>query len=114
MGDLVPRETLVKQGMQGFGALGGGVGLLLLKGLSGIPIVGLVVAGVVTLVGLAMGISREDRAAGLVAVGAGILTGLAAFFGPLGGLLMSFAGWGLIAGAGYKLFTFWRNLRKRM
>ncbi len=113
MGDLVPRDRLVKQGLQGAGALGGGVGLLLLKGLSGIPIVGLVAAGVVTVAGIIIGTSRDDRAAGLVAVGAGVLTGVAAIFAPLG-VLMTVAGWGLLAGGAYRLFTFWRNLRKRM
>ena len=119
VGDIVPRDELVKQGWQGFAAVGGGVGLLILKAIAAIPVLGLVAAGVVTVVGLAVSTSKEDRKAGLITLGAGVMSligALSAFIPslPSFGFLMILAGAGLIAGGALRLFRFWKNLRKRM
>ena len=113
MGDLVPREKLVKQGMTGVGAIGGGATILILKAISAIPLVGVIAGGAVALAGLAIGSKKEDRKAGMVAVTAGVLTGLSALF-PSVSWLMLIAGLGLIGGGALKLFKFWQNLRRRM
>lgn len=118
MGDLVPREKLVKQGMKGVGGVAGGIGALVLRGLTvagGLSIPGLIIGGVVTVVGMAIGSSREDRTAGLITAGAGALTVLGSlpFLGGLGSGLLGLAGFGLLIGGGINLFKFLVNLRKR-
>jgi len=112
MSNLIPRDQLVKDGLKGFGAVGGGLAVLILKALSSSLIVGLLAAGIVTIAGIAIGSSREDRNAGLITVAVGVLTGIAAIIPPLR-WLMSIAGWGLLAAGGVALFRFFKNLRKR-
>ncbi len=113
MGDIVPREKLVKDGLKGFGAVGGGLGLLILKAISSIPIVGIVAGGIVAIAGIAIGTSKEDRNAGLITVGAGVLTAISSFI-PGFRWLMSVAGWGLVIAGGITLIRFFRNLKKRV
>jgi hypothetical protein len=114
MNDLVPRKTLVKQGGLAIGGVGGGIALLLLSGLGGIP--ALIVGGIVTVVGLAISGSKDDRTAGTITAGAGILTAAHAlpFLGGLAGTLMSISGIGLLVMGGINLFKFIRNYRNRM
>lgn len=123
MNDLVPRKTLVKQGGLAIGGLGGGIALLVLNSVLGIP--GLIIGGVVTLIGLAIGSSKDDRTAGTIATGAGILTGvhalsafkipiLSALAGGLGGALLTISGIGLLVMGGLNLFKFVKNYRNRM
>lgn len=114
MGDLVPRKQLVKQGMMGIGGIVGGAVLLVLSGLSG-P-VGWIIGGVLALVGLGLSASREDRAAGIVVLGAGVLTLISALIPGIGATaswLMRIGGIGLLISGGYSLIKFIVNLRKR-
>jgi cell division protein FtsW (lipid II flippase) len=117
MGDLVPsRQDLVKQGMRGVAGVGGGIGLLILSGIRNAGLVpGLIAGGVLAVVGLVIGRSREDRNAGLIALGAGIVTAVASIpvIGGVVGWLLPVAGIGLLLAGGYSLFKFWTNLRKR-
>jgi hypothetical protein len=119
MGDIVPRNQLVKQGFKGFAGVGGGVALLVLRAITGIggafSLPGLIVGGIVSVVGAIIATSPEDRRAGYVALGAGILTMVASLpiLGGLAGGLMWIGGIGLILAGGWSLFKFWRNLRKR-
>ncbi len=121
MGDIVPRKDLVNQGVKGFAGIGGGIGLFILRGIAsgaGLSLLGLIVGGALTLAGLVIATSKEDRKAGLITAGAGIATGIASLpiplFGGAAGWLMGLAGIGLLVGGAYSLFKFFRNLRKRM
>ena len=114
MSDLVPRKVLVKQGMMGVGGIVGGGILLFLAGLSGPA--GWIVGGLLTLVGLGVSTSHDDRAAGVVILGAGILTLVSALIpgiGPSAGWLMRLGGIGLIVAGGYSIVKFIINLKKR-
>jgi len=117
MGDIVPREQLVKQGVRGVAGVGSGIGTLILGGIASPahPLPGLIVGGIVAVAGMVIATSREDRNAGMVAVGAGVLTALASIplIGHLVGWLMPVAGVGLIVAGGWSLIKFWRNLRRR-
>jgi hypothetical protein len=95
------------------------VALLILRAIahigSGFSLAGLIVGGIVSVVGAVIASSPEDRRAGWVAIGAGLLTAIASLPG-IGGVaswLMMVGGIGLILGGGWSLFKFWRNLRKR-
>ena len=92
MGDIVPRNQLVKQGVQGIAGIGGGIGLLILKAIAS--------AGFIP---------------GLIAVGAGAVTIVASIpaIGGAVGWLMPVAGVGLIVAGAISLFRFLRNLRRR-
>lgn len=110
MGDIAPREEIARDGMKGLGGVVGGVSLLVLSGLGMIP--GLVVGGALTAVGLALATSRDDRLAGGVAAGAGILTILAKALG-LGGGLLFIGGIGLLVSGGISLIKFFIKLKAR-
>ena len=114
MGDLVPRDRLVRQGMKGVGGIVSGAALLFLSGLSGPA--GWIVGGLLTLVGLGISTSREDRTAGIVTAGAGILIIVSAAIpgvGPVAGWLMRAGGIALLLGGGLSIVRFILNLRKR-
>ncbi len=115
MGDLVPRNVLVKQGMKGVGGIVGGGALLLLSSLGGV--VGWIIGGVLTAVGLGISTSRDDRVAGLITAGAGVLTLVSQLpvplLGGIAGWLMGVGGVGLIVAGGYSLIKFFVNLSKR-
>ncbi len=113
MDDIVPREQLVKDGLKGFSAVGGGIGLLVLKALSSLPLIGTIAGGALAIGGLAISASKEDRTAGLVTLSAGLLT-VAASLIPGLRWLMSLAGWGLLVGGAFSLYKFFSKLRKRM
>ena len=120
MREIVPRETLVRQGMHGFGGVGGGVGLLVLQSIarigSGFSLPGLVVGGALTAVGLGVAAKDPaDRDAGLVMAGAGLITGIASLpiVGGLAGALMWISGVGLLGIGGVNLYRFFKGLRAR-
>ncbi len=113
MDDLIPRDRLIKDGLKGFGAVGGGMGILILRALSSNLIVGLIAAGLVAVVGVIIGSSKEDRTAGLITLGVAAVTVVAAIIPGLR-WLMRISGWGLILAGGITLFRFFRNLRKRI
>ena len=112
MNDIVPRETLSRQGVAGFTAVAGGVGLLVMGALPGV--VGIVIAGLVTAGGLAFATSRDDRRPGLVVAGAGALGILSAAIGGFPGIILGLAGAGLIAYGGLSVYRFVRGLKSRM
>lgn len=119
MGDLIPRNELVKQGVKGFAGVGGGIGMFILRwiagGGTGFSLPGLIVGGAVVVAGLAISTSKEDRSAGMITAAAGAATVIAALpvIGPAAGWLMGLAGVGLIAAGAYSLFRFFRNLSRR-
>ncbi len=115
MGDIVPRNVVVGQGIRGIAGVGGGIALLILNALSASGWPGLIVGAVVVIAGLVLGSSREDRRAGTVTavVGAAtILASIPAVHRALG-WLMPTAGVALILAGLWSLFKFWRNLRRR-
>ncbi len=120
MREIVPRETLVRQGMRGFGGVGGGVGLLILQSLarigSGLSLPGLIVGAGLTVLGLGVAAKDPtDRDAGLVTAAAGIMTGVASLpiVGGLASGLMWISGVGLLAIGGYNLYRFFKGIKAR-
>lgn len=111
MNDIVPRETLSKQGVAGFTAVAGGVGLLVM---STSVVLGFVIGGVLTVAGLAVGLRKDDRRPGLVIAGAGVLGILSAAIGGFPGVILGLAGAGLIAYGGLSIYRFIRGLKSRM
>lgn len=108
---LVPTKTLVKHGTTGVGGVVGGAVLLLLGGLG--PVGAAIIGGVLTLVGAGVGASsKEDRIAGAVVAGAGVLTILSGVTG-IGSALLTVGGLGLLGFGVYSLFRFIRGLRSR-
>ena len=116
MGDIIPRKELTKQGTQGVSAIAGGTILLILRGLAtGAGPFGWIVGGLLTLGGLAFMRSKEDRTAGGIVAGAGVLTLLSriGIFPGISSFLMLIGGLGLLGVGGYSLYKFIVNLRKR-
>jgi len=119
MGDIVPRNQLVKQGFKGFAGVGGGAALLILRAVAHLggrlSVPGLIAGGIIAAVGAAIASSPEDRRAGLAAAGAGLLTIIASLpgIGGAASALMLIGGIGLLLAGGWSLFRFWRGLRKR-
>ena len=113
MDDLVPRKTLVKQGTQGIGGIVGGTALLILAGFGTVG--SLIVGGAITLIGLAISTSKDDRTAGIVTAVAGGLALISAIpaLGSLAAGLLRFSGIGLLIAGGFKLFKFIRGYRSR-
>ncbi len=115
MGDLVPRRELVKQGWRGFAGVAGGIVLLVLRSIAGAGFwPGLLAGALLLIAGLAIGSSRQDRAAGgvAIAVGAATLIGaIPAFRGVR--WLMTVGGIALLAAGAWSLVKFFLNLRKR-
>jgi hypothetical protein len=117
MSDIVPRDQLTKQGVQGVVAVAGGISVLLLSILGGWA--GVIVGGVIAVVGLALSGGKKERAAALVIAGLGaatLVSSLPILGGLFGGLfhwIMRAGGVILLAVGGISLFRFVRNLRKR-
>ena len=113
MGELLPRNELVKQGMIGFGALVGGTVLLLLPGLPGI--LGWILGGVLAVLGLGLISTKENRLTGALIAAVGILTIVSqtGTLGPVAGWLMRFGGISLLLTGGISLTRFFINLGKR-
>jgi hypothetical protein len=90
----------------------GGAALLILGSLGG-PWAW-IIGGVVTLAGAGIAAaSKEDRLAGGVVAGAGILTILSGIGLGIGGGLLTLGGIGLLAVGGIGLFKFIKGLRSR-
>ena len=116
MGDIVPRNKLVKQGVKGLGGVGGGITILILSSLGTIS--GLVFGGLLTAVGILISKSKDDRIAGTIVAGAGIITLISLLIkipaiGSVASWLMGIGGVGLILAGGWSIFKFIKNLRKR-
>lgn len=110
--EVVPTKALVKQGTTGVGGLAGGTALLVLGSLGG-PWAW-IIGGVVTLAGAGIAAaSRDDRIAGSVVAGAGILTILSGIGLGIGGGLLTLGGIGLLAVGGIGLYKFIKGLRSR-
>jgi hypothetical protein len=117
MNEIVPRQTLVSYGTRGVFGVGGGIALLVLGGVAGIGLIpGLAVGGAVTAIGLGTASrSKQERVPGMIAAGAGILTGVASLplVGGLAGGLLSLGGIGLLGAGGYSLYKFFKGLKAR-
>ena len=119
MNNIVPRNTLVKQGTKAVGGIGGGAALLILRGIAnfgaGLSLPGLIVGGVITVIGLGTSSSKSDRSSGLLVTGAGLLTAAASLpiVGGLASFLMGVAGVGLLIGGGISLYKFIKGLKSR-
>lgn len=110
--EIVPSRTLLKQGTAGVGGLVGGAVLLLLGSLG--PVAGGIIGGILALGGAAVATaSKEDRAAGAVVAGAGVLTILAGIGWGFGGVLLTIGGIGLLGLGAYAMFKFLKGLRSR-
>ncbi len=118
--EIVPRETLVRQGMHGFAGVGGGVLLLVLRGLAriggGFSPVGLIVGTALTFVSLgAAAKDPADRDAGMIGGAAGVATMVASLpiVGGLASALMWLSGIGLLITGGISLYRFHKGLKAR-
>ena len=104
--------------MHGFAGVGGGVGLLVLRGIAriggGFSLLGLIVGGVVTFVCLgAAAKDPADRDAGRIGAAAGVATMVASLpvVGGLASALMWISGIGLLVAGGISLYRFYRGLK---
>jgi hypothetical protein len=104
----------VKQGTAGIGGVVGGAGLLILRALGAVPVVGWIIGGVLAIGGLAVAASsKEDRTAGAIVGGAGVLTILAGFGLGFGSTLLLLGGIGLLGFGAWGLYKFIKGLRSR-
>jgi hypothetical protein len=110
MGEIVPRKEVSREGMKAVGGLAGGAALMVLSSLGNVP--GLIVGGVITLAGLGLTASKEDRLVGGIAAGAGALTVLSKLLGFGGGLLFV-GGAALLVTGSISLVNFIRKLKSR-
>jgi hypothetical protein len=116
MSDLVPRSQLTKQAVSGAAGIGGGVALFILRAVAAAGFLpGAIVGGIIALAGLIIGSSKEDRTAGWVVLGAGLVTVIGSIPRVGGAVrwLLPVAGIALLIMGGVQLFRFFRNLRKR-
>jgi hypothetical protein len=113
MGDIVPRDSIVKYGMNAAGGVIGGILMLSLRHLPFVP--ALIVGGIFALAGLLITRSREDRTTGSVLAGAGILIAVAGIpvIGAIAGFLMVISGIGLLAIGVVNIVRFFKGLRSR-
>ena len=110
--EIVPTGTLVRHGTAGVGGIVGGAALLLLGSIGG-PWA-FIVGGVVTIAGIVVGASgKDDRLAGGIIAGAGLLTLLSGFGLGIGGALLTLGGIGLLAVGGIGMYKFIKGLRAR-
>ena len=116
MDDLVPRSQLTKQAVSGAAGVGGGIALFILRAIAAAGFLpGAIVGGIIALAGLVIGSSKEDRTAGWIVFGAGLVTVVGAIPGIGGAVrwLLPVTGIGLLIMGGIQLFRFFRNLKKR-
>ncbi|MGA2977713.1 MAG: hypothetical protein ABSF77_20625 [Spirochaetia bacterium] len=119
MSDIVPRQKLTKQGVQGAISIAGGIGAFVLAAITSIPVVGIIVGGIITIAGLALAGSKHERGAGVITTVVGVAT-LAAtvpfinrIFGGLVHGVLIFGGIVLVGVGAYSLFKFFRGLKTR-
>jgi hypothetical protein len=112
MGELSTRSEMSKQLMNGVGGVGAGVGLLIIAALASSPVLW-VAAGVCGLIGIGMLISKTQKKAGTVMVGAAALVGVAGLATAILGWLVPVAGIGLIGLGIIQLVKFFSNMKKR-
>ena len=113
MNEVVPRKELERNAYTAIGGVGGGIGLLALRAVAmSNPIIGAVVGGGLVLAGLGISKTKEDRTAGMVATGAGIVTGIAALTG-IGSGLMTLGGLGLLGLGGWSVYKFLKGMKSR-
>lgn len=116
MDDLVPRRELTRQAMSGAAGVGGGIALLILRAVAAAGFLpGAIVGGIISVAGLVIASSREDRTAGWVTVGAGLATVVGSIPGIGGAVrwLLPVAGIGLLIMGAVQLVRFLRNLKHR-
>ncbi|HUX49358.1 MAG TPA: hypothetical protein VMW73_01090 [Spirochaetia bacterium] len=116
MNEMVPRNELMKQGGKAVGGIGGGAALLIVGALSASTVPAIIIGGVLTVFGLIVASkSKEDKLAGGVVAGAGILTFLKGmpFLHSLAGGLLWISGVGLIVAGGVSLYKFIKGLKAR-
>jgi hypothetical protein len=113
MGDIVPRESIVKYGTNAAGGVIGGILMLSLRHLPFVP--ALIVGGVFAIAGLLISRSSEDRTTGGILIGAGVLIAVAGipFIGGIAGFLMIVSGVGLLAIGVVNIVRFFKGLRSR-
>ena len=111
MNDIVPRETLSRQGVVGLTAMAGGVGLLLIAAST---VLGFVVGGLLVLVGLSLSSRRKDRRPGLMITITGVLGVLSSAVGGFPVVIMRLSAAGLIIYGGLLIYRFIRGLKSRM
>jgi hypothetical protein len=116
-GDSSTREVMIKNATQGGFALGGGVALLIFKGIAGIPFVGPIVGGAMLIAGLVMrgkG-STGDKLSSLALIGLGAVS-VATIIPGIGGLasfLMGASAIGLIGFGAWKLWQYYKGMKAR-
>ena len=113
MYEMVPRKELERNAMTGIGGIGGGLAVLAVSSVvAGNPIIGLLIAAGMGFGGYRMTKSAEDRTAGKVLMGAGVLTAISAlpWFGTG---LFTLAGVGLIGWGGYSIYKFVKGMKSR-
>jgi len=117
MGDYYPVDPsdLRQRGTKGVMSAIGGVGLLGVNALLGIPVVGWIVGGGLVLLGISglFGKSKTDKTTGSLMLAAGA-AGIAALVLP--GLthgLLWLGGMALLGYGGYNIFKFVKGLRSR-
>jgi len=111
MGEIVPRSQLTHHGVKAVGAIAGGITLLALASLGGIP--GIIVGGVITVVGASLIGSKRDRGAGAIIAAAGAVTALSSLLLPGLDWLIRIPGIGLIGVGIYSLVKFIRGMKTR-
>jgi hypothetical protein len=113
--DIVPRNQLAGQGARGVIAIAGGIGALVLAGMTSWT--GIIVGGLLAVIGLVLSGPKKERIGGIVIA----VAGAAVLVGSIGIPLISrFADWVmraagivLIGVGGYSLVKFISGLRKR-
>ena len=117
MGELATRSEMTKSLMNGVGGVGAGIGLLIIAGIASSPVLW-IAAGVCAVIGLGMVLTKRQKKAGAVMIGAAAVVGAAglvtALLGAVVPWLVPVAGIGLIALGGFSLFKFFSNLKNRM
>jgi hypothetical protein len=111
MGELTTRSEMSKQLMNGVGGVGAGIGLIIISAL-GAPVV-LVGAGICAAIGIGLALSKTQKKAGMVMLGAGVVVGVAGLISALTGVLVPIAGIGLIGLGIFSLYKFFSNMKKR-